>query len=142
MKHVKQPDNTVSASERNPTEKHVFLAKNMFFGILCYTSMVLYFFNIIPLWGMIIANVLFYIRAYLRMHDLTHGFSFKTLTARFVPTLFYGHPVWGGVTAFMTTHLEHHRFLGTDRDPWLYYYVGHPLQALFFNMIEPEVNLY
>jgi len=120
----------------------ILLLKNIGFAGLTYSAMVLYAFGILPLWGLIAANVLFYIRAYLRMHDLCHAFSTRNLLVRFVPTALYANPVWGGVAPFITTHVQHHQYLATDQDPWLPYYEGHPLRALFFNMIEPEVNLY
>lgn len=109
---------------------------------LTYLAMLLYYFNYLPLWGLIVANVLFYTRAYLRMHDLCHAFNTKNGLVRFLPTLFFANPVWGGTTAFITTHLDHHKYLATDRDPWVNYYSGHPLRAWFFNLIEPEVNLF
>jgi hypothetical protein len=117
------------------------LLKNVGFAALTYAAMVLYAFELLPLWGLVLANVLFYIRAYLRMHDLCHAFSTRGLLIRFVPTALYANPVWGGVAPFITTHVQHHQYLGSNLDPWLPYYTGHPLRALLFNMIEPEVNL-
>lgn len=125
-----------------PVDRINYLAQTLFFAGLTYAAMALYAFGLLPLWGLIAANVLFYIRAYLRMHDLCHAFSTRGWVERFVPTALFANPVWGGTTAFITTHVEHHRYLGTDRDPWLHYYAGHPLRAFLFNMIEPEVNLY
>jgi fatty acid desaturase len=104
--------------------------------------MVLYYLGIVPLPVLIGANALFYIRAYLRMHDLCHAFPTKGWVVRMVPTALFANPVWGGTTAFITTHVQHHQYLGSNQDPWLNYYIGHPLRALFFNMIEPEWNLY
>ena len=109
---------------------------------LTYLAMVLYYLEVIPLAGLVAANVLFYIRSYLRMHDLCHAFSTKNWVVRFLPNALFANPVWGGVEPFITTHNQHHKYLGTDQDPWLPFYAGHPLRALFFNMIEPEVNLY
>jgi len=123
-------------------DKYFLLAQNLFFAGLTYGAMVLYAYDVLPLAGLIAANVLFYIRAYLRMHDLCHAFSTKGWVVRFLPTALYGNPVWGGTAAFITTHVQHHHYLGTNQDPWLNYYAGHPLRALFFNMIEPEHNLY
>ncbi len=120
----------------------VLLGKNLFFAGLTYSGMALYAYNVLPLAGLIAVNLLFYIRAYLRMHDLCHAFNTKSWVVRFLPTALYGHPVWGGTAAFITTHVQHHQYLGTNQDPWLNYYIGHPLRALFFNMIEPEHNLY
>jgi fatty acid desaturase len=118
------------------------LAQTLGFAALTYAAMVLYYLHVLPLWGLIAANVLFYIRSYLRMHDLCHAFSTKGWVVRIVPTALFGNPVWGGTTAFITTHVQHHQYLGSNQDPWLNYYIGHPLRALFFNMIEPEWNLY
>ncbi len=122
--------------------RRLLLLKTVAFASLTYAAMVGYYFKIVPLWGLIAANVLFYIRAYLRMHDLCHAFSTKGWVVRFIPTALFANPVWGGVSAFITTHVQHHQYLGTNQDPWLNYYAGHPLRALFFNMIEPENNLY
>jgi len=119
-----------------------YLMYTVAFSSLTYAAMVGYYFHVVPLWALIVANVLFYIRAYLRMHDLCHAFSTKGWVVRFVPTALFANPVWGGVSAFITTHVQHHQYLGTNQDPWLNYYAGHPLRALFFNMIEPEHNLY
>jgi hypothetical protein len=118
------------------------LAQTLGFAGLTYLAMVLYFFEVVPLPVLIAANVLFYIRAYLRMHDLCHAFSPRDPIVRFIPTCLFANPVWGGTTAFITTHVQHHQYLGSNQDPWLNYYIGHPLRALFFNMIEPEWNLY
>ena len=128
-------------SERRKTRRRL-LAMTVAFASLTYAAMVGYYFGVVPLWGLIAANVLFYIRSYLRMHDLCHAFSTKGWVVRFVPTALFANPVWGGVSAFITTHVQHHQYLGTNQDPWLNYYQGHPLRALFFNMIEPEHNLY
>jgi fatty acid desaturase len=117
------------------------LAQTLAFAALTYAAMVLYYLDVLPLWGLIAANVLFYIRSYLRMHDLCHAFSTKGWVVRFVPTALFANPVWGGTTAFITTHVQHHLYLGSNQDPWLNYYIGHPLRALCFNMIEPEWNL-
>ncbi len=118
------------------------LASSVAFSATTYLTMVLYFFGIVPLAALIAVNVLFYIRAYLRMHDLCHAYSTREWTLRFVPTALFANPVWGGTAPFITTHVQHHQYLGTDQDPWLNYYAGHPLRALLFNMFEPEHNLY
>jgi fatty acid desaturase len=141
------------ARHRTPEEQAAFLAARratrdkllamtLGFSVLTFGTMVLYHFNRVPLWVLIVVNVLFYIRAYNRMHDLCHAFSTRPWFVRFLPTFLYGNPVWGGVTAFITTHVQHHQYLGSNQDPWLPYYDGHPLRALFFNFIEPEHNLY
>lgn len=139
---VKIPRPPLATQRDNRLVRLKYLGMNLGFAALTYAAMVLYALENIPLWGLIAANMLFYIRAYNRMHDLCHGFSTKSLLVRFAPTSLYGNPVWGGVAPFITTHVQHHQYLGTNQDPWLNYYAGHPLRALFFNMIEPEVNLY
>jgi hypothetical protein len=139
---VKIPHPPFATQRDNRALRLKYLAMNLGFAAITYAAMVLYAKQILPLWGLIVANLLFYIRAYNRMHDLCHGFSTKPLLVRFAPTALYGNPVWGGVAPFITTHVQHHQYLATNQDPWLNYYIGHPLRALFFNMIEPEVNLY
>ncbi len=62
------------------------------------------------------------------------------LIARIVP--FIPTPIWGGTRVFQDTHHRHHVYFATNKDPWISYYSGHPLKALFFNLIEPENNLY
>ncbi len=144
----KQLDAELDRPEQDDTQtirrrtKRTLLLQSLGFSILTYSAMVGYYFKVVPLWGLIAANVLFYIRAYLRMHDLCHAFSTKGWVVRFLPTALFANPVWGGVSAFITTHVQHHQYLGSNQDPWLNYYAGHPLRALFFNMIEPETNLY
>src|SRR5262252_8901873 len=71
------------------------LAQTLGFSALTYSAMVLYYFQVLPLSALITANVLFYIRAYLRMHDLCHAFSGKSGFVRFVPTILFANPVWG-----------------------------------------------
>ena len=105
-----------------------------------FAAMLLYYYGYLPLWGLILANVLFYPAIYLRVHDIGHSAAVNRFgwSARFVPV---ANPIWGGTRVFAAVHKEHHKHLGTDRDPWLPYYVGHPLRALFFNLIEPEYSL-
>jgi fatty acid desaturase len=142
---VAQADRTADWQQRRDQRRatrNLLLVKTLAFAALTYSAMVLYYSQILPLWALIAANVLFYIRAYLRMHDLCHAFSTKGWIVRFLPTALFANPVWGGVAPFITTHVQHHQYLGSDQDPWLQYYAGHPLRAWFFNMIEPDVNLY
>jgi hypothetical protein len=91
------------------------------------------------MWLLLFANLVLYPEIYLRLHDIGHATAAKHfgLAARFVPV---SNPIWGGARVFATIHREHHRHLGTDSDPWLPYYTGHPLRALFFNFIEPEYS--
>jgi len=104
-------------------------------------AMLLYHYGYLPLWGLILANVALYPAIYLRVHDIGHSAPVGRFgwPARFVPV---ANPIWGGTRVFATIHKEHHKHLGTDRDPWLPYYIGHPLRALFFNLIEPEYSLH
>jgi len=104
-----------------------------------FAAMVLYHFSVLPVWALVLANLLLYPEVYLRVHDIGHGVAVGRfgLAARFVPTT---NPIWGGTRVFSTVHKEHHLHLGTDQDPWLPYYTGHPLRALFFNFIEPEYS--
>src|SRR3954466_9869990 len=92
-----RPKGKASASQKDLNRvRIVLLLKNIGFAALTYGAMVLYATGYLPLWGLIAANVLFYIRAYLRMHDLCHAFSTNNLLVRFVPTALYANPVWGG----------------------------------------------
>ena len=106
---------------------------------LTFVAMALYAREYAPLWVLILANLALYPEIYLRIHDVGHAAAARRfgLAARFVPVT---NPIWGGTRTFSTIHREHHQHLGTDRDPWLPYYRGHPLRALFFNFIEPEYS--
>jgi hypothetical protein len=105
-----------------------------------FAAMVLCYLGHVPVWGLLIANLALYPEIYLRVHDIGHSCAVGRLglVARFVPVC---NPLWGGTRVFAVVHAEHHAHLGTDRDPWRPYYVGHPLRALFFNFIEPEYSL-
>ena len=105
-----------------------------------FAAMLLYYYGYLPLWGLVLANVMFYPAIYLRVHDIGHSAAVTRFgwAARFIPV---ANPIWGGTRVFAAIHKEHHKHLGTDRDPWLPYYIGHPLRALFFNLIEPEYSL-
>jgi hypothetical protein len=105
-----------------------------------FAAMLLCHYGYLPVWGLIAANVVLYPAIYLRVHDIGHGTAVNRLgwPARFLPVT---NPIWGGTRLFAAVHKEHHKHLGTDRDPWLPYYTGHPLRALLFNWIEPEYSL-
>jgi hypothetical protein len=104
-----------------------------------FSAMVLCHYGYLPILLLLIANLVLYPEIYLRIHDIGHGTSERRFgwAARFVPV---SNPIWGGTRVFATIHREHHKSLGTDQDPWLPYYTGHPLRALFFNFIEPEYS--
>jgi hypothetical protein len=108
-------------------------------SIVLSAALVLCFFSYIPIWMMIAVNVLVYPGVYLRAHDIGHSVRANRygLFARFIPV---ASPIWGGTRLFTKIHLEHHAYLGTAKDPWLPFYSGHPLRALFFNFIEPEYS--
>ena len=91
-------------------------------------------------WLLVLGNVVLYPGIYLRVHDVGHGVPVGRYAwvARFIPV---ANPLWGGTRVFAQIHNFHHSHFGTDRDPWLPYYTGHPLRALFFNLIEPEYSL-
>lgn len=95
----------------------------------------------LPLWCLILVSVVIYPGIYLRVHDIGHSIPATRfgIVARWIPTV---NPIWGGTRVFARIHSEHHRFLGTRLDPWRPYYVGHPLKALLYNFIEPEVNCF
>jgi hypothetical protein len=100
--------------------------------LLCHSG------ELSPVW-LFVANLVIYPEVYLRVHDIGHCSSFRELgwAARFIPV---ANPIWGGTRVFAVIHREHHKYLGTSRDPWLPYYAGHPLRALCFNFIEPEYS--
>jgi hypothetical protein len=127
-------DLRATASELNTYHWIIWLRCALTFG-----AMVAYYYQVIPVWLLLVANVVLYPEIYLRIHDIGHATPVRRfgLVARFVPV---SSPIWGGARIFATIHREHHQHLGTDRDPWLPYYTGHPLRALFFNFIEPEYS--
>jgi len=106
-----------------------------------YGMMVLAHLGRVPAWAIVVTNVLLYFSVYVSVHEIGHNYPVErlSLVARFVPL---ATPVWGGVRVFQETHRRHHLYFCTDADPWLSFYEGHPLKALFFNLIEPEVNAY
>lgn len=108
-------------------------------GALTFGAMVLCYFEALPLWSLWVANLVLYPEVYLRVHDIGHGTPERSFgfAARFIPV---SNPIWGGTRIFAVIHREHHKYLGTSKDPWLPYYMGHPLKALFFNFIEPEYS--
>lgn len=108
---------------------------------LMYGVMVLAYFGHVPFWSMVVANVVLYFSVYVSVHEIGHNYPGNrlNLVSRFVPL---ATPVWGGVRVFQETHRRHHLYFCTEQDPWLPFYAGHPLRALFFNLIEPEVNAY
>jgi hypothetical protein len=110
-------------------------------GVLTFAAMALCAWGYLPIWSLWLANLVLYPEVYLRVHDIGHGASPRSYgwVARFVPT---ANPIWGGTRVFASIHQEHHKYLGTNRDPWQPYYLGHPLRALFFNFIEPEYSCY
>lgn len=108
-------------------------------GGLLLASLTMCHYGLVPVWALWVANLVLYPEVYLRVHDIGHGTSIRNYgwAARFVPV---SNPIWGGTRAFAVIHQEHHKFLGTSKDPWLPYYTGSPLRALFFNFIEPEYS--
>jgi len=127
---------TLRATPKDVARYHraIFLRCALTFG-----TMALCHFGYLPIWVLLVANLVLYPEIYLRIHDIGHSSPAKRFgwVARFVPI---SNPIWGGTRVFATIHREHHKNLGTDRDPWLPYYTGHPLRALFFNFIEPEYS--
>jgi len=97
--------------------------------------------GLIPLWLYFVLQILVYPDHYLRLHDLAHGFSDKQIwfAARH-PMV--ADPFWGGMLVFKDTHLDHHRFFATDRDPWRRLYDRSPLHGVFYSLIESELFAY
>ncbi len=108
-------------------------------GAASFAVMLLCHSGELSLVWLFVVNLVMYPEIYLRVHDIGHGSAFRELgwAARFIPV---ANPIWGGTRVFAAIHREHHKYLGTNRDPWLPYYAGHPLRALFFNFIEPEYS--
>jgi hypothetical protein len=125
------------ATRRETTMYHVTILAR---SAGTFTAMVFCHLGYLPVWGLLLANLVLYPEIYLRVHDIGHSCAVSRfgLTARFVPV---SNPLWGGTRVFAVVHAEHHTHLGTDKDPWLPYYTGHPLQALLYNLIEPEYSL-
>lgn len=133
------PPAHVSELRATPKELDAYHRSIVYHSLATFVAMVLYYLEVLPWWALLLANLVLYPEIYLRMHDLGHASVLRRLRpfARFVPVT---NPIWGGTRVFAVVHQEHHRHLGTDRDPWLPYYTGHPLRALFFNFIEPEYS--
>jgi hypothetical protein len=114
--------------------REIWIRGGVLVGLLCLCDA-----GWLPLWALVLANVALYPGIYLRVHDIGHGVPVARygLGARFVPV---ANPIWGGTRVFAHIHNFHHSYFGTDQDPWLPYYTGHPLRALFFNLIEPEYS--
>jgi len=106
-----------------------------------YGVMVLAYLGWVPTWGIVVANLMLYFSVYVSVHEIGHNFPVGrlSLVSRFIPV---ATPLWGGVRVFQETHRRHHLYFCTDQDPWLPFYAGSPLRALFFNLIEPEVNAF
>lgn len=106
---------------------------------LTFSAMLLCYLGHAPWWALFLVNAVLYPEIYLRVHDIGHASAPARFgwSARFIPVT---NPIWGGTRAFALVHREHHAHLGTNDDPWLPYYAGHPLRALFFNFIEPEYS--
>jgi hypothetical protein len=108
-------------------------------GALTFAMLVICHYGLLPIWSLWVANLVLYPQIYLRVHDIGHGTPRRGYgwAARFIPV---SNPIWGGTRVFAVIHREHHKFLGTNKDPWLPYYMGSPARALFFNFIEPEYS--
>jgi hypothetical protein len=126
----------ITRSELLRYQVEVVLRSAVLFGAMlgCY-------YEHIPLWLLPLVSLVVYPAIYLRMHDMGHSVAERRLglVCRFIPV---SNPMWGGTRVFAYIHHFHHTYLGTTRDPWLPYYTGHPLRALFFNFIELEYSLY
>lgn len=138
MPHPQKIVDALRSSERDVKRYHRTIVLR---SAATFVAMLLCHYGYLPLWCLIVANVVLYPAIYLRVHDIGHGTAVNRFgwPARFLPVT---NPIWGGTRLFAAVHKEHHKHLGTDRDPWLPYYTGHPLRALFFNVIEPEYSLH
>ena len=133
------PDFKVTA----PTERDAL--KNNLIIIARATGVFLVFLalwqDLIPLWAYFALQIWIYPDHYLRLHDLAHGFSDRQIwfPARH-PMI--ADPFWGGMLVFKDTHLDHHRFFATDRDPWLHLYDKSPVHGAFWSLFESELFAY
>jgi fatty acid desaturase len=114
----------------------------LFRGLATYSLAILAFYELIPLWSIPLFIIALYPSMYASVHDICHSsiskkFGFISRVVPFIVT-----PIWGGTRVFQETHYRHHLYFATDKDPWIKYYFGHPLSALFFNILEPETNFY
>lgn len=132
----------MNADMKMTQEEHTQHNLNIFVRVLLmYSIVVLAFYGYVPIWAIVVCNIALYFSVYVSVHEIGHSLKSDkfSLVARMVPL---ATPIWGGTRVFQNTHYRHHVYFATDRDPWLNYYGGHPLKALFFNLIEPENNLY
>lgn len=97
-----------------------------------------YWKGLIPLWMYFVMMIWIYPDHYLRIHDLAHGFSDRQIwfPARH-PMV--ADPFWGGMLAFKETHLDHHKYFATDRDPWRHLYDKSPLHGVFWSLFDTEI---
>jgi hypothetical protein len=92
----------------------------------------------IPLWLYFVLQIIVYPDHYLRLHDLAHGFSDRQVWF-FAKHPMVADPFWGGMLVFKDTHLDHHRYFATDRDPWLHLYDKSPVHGAFWSLFESEL---
>jgi fatty acid desaturase len=110
-------------------------------SIFLYCVFIAFATDFLPWYAVLLCNIVFFPALYLNIHDLGHGASSQKIGfTAYYPLV--ADPIWGGLRAFRYTHYRHHRFFGTYNDPWLPYYNGHPLKALFWNFVESEYNGY
>lgn len=121
--------------------KRVWHFQIIYRSILMYVVLVLASMAILPVWVLVITTILLYVGIYFAVHEIGHNLNERKypLFARFIPV---ATPIWGGTRIFAITHYSHHMYFGTTKDPWLQYYNNSPIKSLFFNFIEPEINLY
>lgn len=133
--------NRVQELRSTPREIRMYHWEIAWRATVLFAAVAFYYYTYLPLWCLVLVSVLIYPGIYLRVHDIGHSVPVTRygIVARLIPTV---NPIWGGTRVFAKIHLEHHSFLGTRLDPWRPYYMGHPLKALLYNFIEPEVNCF
>jgi hypothetical protein len=133
------PDFKVSAPVRRDVLKNNLIILARAAGV--FAVFVAYWKGLIPLWAYFLLEIWLYPDHYLRLHDLAHGFGDKDVwfAARH-PMV--ADPFWGGMLAFKDTHLDHHKYFATTRDPWLRLYDKSPWHGAFWSVFESELFAY
>ncbi len=110
-------------------------------SIAMFAVFILFWKELIPFWAYFLFVFVVHPPVYLHLHDLCHGFPDSQIwfSSRH-PTV--ADPFWGGMRTIKDTHLDHHKYFCTDKDPWRRLYDGSPLDGIFWNFFESEMLAY